>query len=64
MKRIDIISQNGNDGEIYLVEAVARALAGKDAEQQLMGKNSSKKRWELMVPKAIEVIEIVRGFDK
>lgn len=64
MKRIDIISQNGPDGEIYLVESVARALAGKDADQVLMGKNSGRQRWELLVPKAIEVIEIVRGFDK
>lgn len=62
--RIDIISQNGADGEIYLVESVAKALAGRDADQVLMGKNSGKKRWELFVPKAMEVIAIVREWDK
>lgn len=63
-KRIDIISQNGATGEHYLVEDIARLLTGDSADMTLMGKNSGKKRWELMVPKAIEVIARVREFDE
>jgi len=56
-KRIDIIGQNGNEGLHYQVEDIARIIAGKDANNALMGKYQGKKRWELFIPTAIEVIE-------
>lgn len=62
ISRIDIIGSNGNEGTHYLVELVARAIAGKDANQILMGKNAGKRRYELYIDKAIEVVEIVEDF--
>jgi len=55
--RIDLISQNGATGEHYMVEKIARIMAGKDADMKLDGKNIGKLRWELYVPVAIKVME-------
>lgn len=57
MRRIDEIGQNGNDGRIYLVEKVARIIAGEHADMKLMGTNSGKVRWQLSVPIAIKILE-------
>ena len=55
--RIDNIGQNGNDGEVYLVERLAKAIAGIDANQVLKG---GKKRWELFIPNAMRVLDCLR----
>ena len=57
--RIDIIAHNGNEGTHYLVEKIARAICGDDADQILMGKKSGKKRWELYIKPAIRVLEVI-----
>lgn len=62
--RIDIISQNAADGEYYLVEKVARQLAGDCQDQKLGGKNEGKLYWELFIEQAMSVIEIVREWDR
>ena len=59
MSRIDAIGRNGNDGRHYLVEKVARKLAGKFADMPLGGKSNGKSRWELHIDQAIEVIDEV-----
>ena len=61
MSRINHIGQNGNTGEHYHVEQIARIIAGDQADNALMGKNAGKKRWELYVPKAIEIYEYMEG---
>ena len=58
------IGQNGNDGEYYLVEKVARQIAGDCQDQKLGGVSEGKCYWELFIQQAIAVIEIVREFDK
>lgn len=62
MKRIDYIGQNGGDGLHYLVERVARAIAGDTADYPMMGENAGKKRWELHIDQALAVIEEI-GLD-
>lgn len=57
--RIDIVASNGNTGEHYTVERIARALAGPDADMKMMGQNSGKRRWELYIKKAIEIYNIL-----
>lgn len=59
MSRIDIIGQNGNDGEHYLVEAICRVIAGEHADMKLMGNNSGKVRWQLFIPQAIKILEVI-----
>lgn len=56
-KRIDIVGQNGNDGEHYLIEKIARAIAGDKADYPMMGENAGKKRWELHLEQALRVRE-------
>jgi len=60
MSRIDIIGQNGNEGDHYLVETVARMLAGDSQDKVLMGVHRGKTNWELFIPKAIEVIDVIK----
>jgi len=62
--RIEVICSNGPDGEIYLVEKVARQLAGDCQDMKQGGKNEGKLYWELFIQQAMAVIEIVREFDK
>ena len=62
--RIDVIGSNAPDGEYYLVEKVARQIAGDCQDQKLGGKNEGKMYWELFIGQAMAVIEIVREFDK
>jgi len=57
MPRIDIIGQNGGDGEHYLIEKIARAIAGEHQDYPMMGKNAGKKRWELYLKQALRVRE-------
>lgn len=64
MSRLDNIGQNGNDGEYYLVEKVARQLAGDCQDMRQGGRNEGKFYWELFIKQAIAVIAIVRDFDK
>ena len=64
MNRIDPIGQNGPDGEIYLVEKVARAIAGANADQILLPKEGPQKCWELHIKQAMKCIDIVREWDK
>lgn len=64
MNRIDIIGSNAPDGEYYLVEKVARQIAGDCQDQKLGGQAEGKVYWELFIKQAIAVIEIVRDFDK
>lgn len=64
MDRIEVICSNGNDGEYYLVEKVARQIAGDCQDQKLGGISEGKCYWELFIKQAIAVIEIVRDFDK
>lgn len=54
-----MVGQNGNDGNHYLVELVARRMAGDMADQPLMGKFKGKKGWQLFIDVAIDVIKIV-----
>ena len=61
--RIDIIGQNGGEGEHYLVELVAKAIAGEHAERVLMGKQVGKRQWQLHIAQAIRAIEIVRDWE-
>ena len=61
--RIDIIGSNGGDGSHYLVERVARAIAGPDADQKLSGKRSGTRRWELHIKAAMRVIEVIENED-
>ena len=42
--------------EHYLVEKVARIIAGPDADQKLSGKRAGMKRWQLHVPTAIMIV--------
>lgn len=64
MNRIDIIGANAPDGEYYLVEKVARQIAGDCQDQKLGGISEGKCYWELFIQQAIAVIEIVRTFDE
>lgn len=57
-----IVMQNGNDGRVYLIEQIARCMAGDFADQKLMGKNAGKKRWQIHVPTAIKILDIVEEF--
>ena len=57
MSRIDEIGQNGNTGEHYIVEGVARIIAGDQADRVLGSKNRGKKGWELHVQQAIKILE-------
>jgi len=56
LSRQDIVGQNGNDGEVYKVEKIARAIAGDRAEQQL---GEGKLGWTLFIPNAIRVMEVI-----
>lgn len=62
LARIDIIASNGNDGKVYLVEKMAKRLAGKDFDMMLSGKKGVRRRWEDFVPLAIELLDIVEEF--
>jgi len=57
--RIDIIGTNGGDGSHYLVEKMARKLAGTHPDLVHSGKGGVRRRWEDFVPLAIELIEVV-----
>ena len=58
--RIDPIGQNGNTGEHYIVEKVARAICHPlGADDFLMGINKGKRRWELFIPNAMRVLEVI-----
>jgi hypothetical protein len=59
--RIDIIGSNGPDGRVYLVEKIARIMAGEHADMQLMGKNAGKVRWQVYVPTAIKILEEIEN---
>lgn len=61
--RAEVIGQNGNTGEHYLVEAVAKLLAGDNPELPLGGRNKGKMRWMLYIDTAMKVIEEVRRHD-
>ena len=61
--RTDVIGQNGNTGEHYMVEKIARILAGDYADMKLHGKNEGKVKWHLFIPKAIEVLRVVHEED-
>lgn len=60
--RVDIIGQNGNNGEHYLVEKMAKRLAGKDFDMMLSGKKGVRRKWEDFVPLAIELLDIAEEF--
>jgi len=64
MSRIDIIGLNGNEGTHYHVEAIAKLIAGDRADEALMGKNKGKKRWELNVAKAMEIVEYMEKINE
>lgn len=55
--RIDVIGQNGNTGEHYQVEIVARAIAGDRADEVLMGKRKGITRWQLHIDQALRVLD-------
>jgi len=59
LSRPDIVGQNGNDGEVYLVEKVCRIIAGDNANQVLGGFSKGKKRWENHIKQAMEIINVV-----
>jgi len=59
LSRPDIVGQNGNDGEVYLVEKVCRIIAGDNANQMLGGFSKGKKRWENHIKQAMEIINVV-----
>lgn len=61
--RIDVIGQNGPDGESYLVEQVARLIAGDHADRTEFPKTGKQLGWEAHIKQAMAVIEAVRGFD-
>ncbi len=64
-KRIDIIGSNGNDGEIYLVEKIARAICGEAYADQSMGpKSTVKYRWEIHIAQAMRVLEVIEEDDQ
>jgi len=59
--RIDKISQNGNDGQVYLVEKIARAICHPIGEDDVLGGiNKGKRRWELYIEPAMRVLEVIK----
>lgn len=65
MSRIDIIGQNGNNGEIYLVETVARFICTvKNIDPDLILEN--KEMWRYEIIPAMYLINLVQkwGIDK
>jgi len=60
--RINMIGLNGGDGLHYLVERIAKAIAGEHQDYPMMGKNAGKKRWELHIDQALAVIDEI-GLD-
>lgn len=58
--RIDLVGQNGNDGEHYLVEEVCRIIAGEHGDIKLMGTYLGMSRWQLFIPMALQIIERVQ----
>ena len=63
VSRIDVIGQNGGDGEHYLVERVARAIAGEHADKTLRGRGAGSQQWQLHIKQAMTVIDVVREND-
>lgn len=59
--RMEIIMRNGNTGEHYIVEKIAKRLAGKDFDMMLSGKKGVRRRWVDFIPLAMEIIEIVES---
>jgi len=57
-----MIGLNGGDGLHYLVERIAKAIAGEHQDYPMMGKNAGKKRWELHIDQALAVIDEI-GLD-
>ena len=55
MSRQDIIGQNGSTGEHYIVEKIARAICGEDADQPLGGRLVGDDRWTLSIGAATRV---------
>ena len=55
MSRRDIVGQNGNDGQVYIVEKIARAIAGDEADQPLGGRLVGNDRWTLSIGAATRV---------
>ena len=60
--RINMIGLNGGDGLHYLVERIAKAIAGEHQDYPMMGKNAGKKRWELHIDQALAVLDEI-GLD-
>lgn len=56
-ERMDVVGQNGNTGEHYLVETVARAMCGPDADEYMYGLRSKKQRWEIYIRPAMRVVD-------
>jgi len=52
-----MIGLNGNDGLHYMVERVAKAIAGPGSEEHMMGRNKGRMRWELHIEQAYRVIK-------
>ncbi len=61
VSRIDAIGANGNDGEVYLVEKIARAICGEAyADQVLAGVMEGKRRWETHITQAMRVVKVIK----
>jgi len=59
VSRIDIIGQNGGEGEHYLIEQIARAIAGEHADKALRGRYAGQKQWQLHIKQAMAIMEII-----
>jgi len=57
--RQDIIARNGNDGEHYIVIEVAKIMAGSGWENPLHGKNKGRKRYELYINQAMNILDYI-----
>lgn len=62
-ERINYIGLNGNDGLHYLVERVAKTIAGERADEVLMGSRVGKQRWELHIDQALRVLDLLEVED-
>lgn len=47
------------DGEHYLVEKIARAICGESPDFKLGGQMEGKCRWQLFIPNALRVLEVL-----
>lgn len=59
--RIDIIGLNGNDGSHYIVEKIAKIIAGDKSDEVMGGVNKGKKRWELYLNKAHDILDLLEN---